>query len=190
MNAKLKWSIVICITVAIGVIVWLSTRFDDTLKQQILEMQGQHINLNFKHARCIFNGTDSLFVNNSKPKLIVYVDSTSCSSCFMGQLINYYEVNDSLNSHKGELIIVLHPQESKIPQLETRLSHERFPFWCIMDVEGEFIKLNHTIPNNPLLHTFTVDENNDVVLIGDPTKNEKIQDLFFQQIQKEGIRLK
>lgn len=36
----------------------------------------------------------------------------------------------------------------------------------------------------------TVDENNDVVLIGDPTKNEKIQDLFFQQIQKEGIRLK
>lgn len=113
MNAKLKWSIMICMTVAIGIIVWLTTRSDDTLKQQILEMQGQHINLNFKHARCIFNGTDSLFVNNSKPKLIVFVDSTSCSSCFLGQLPNYEGINDTLSRHDGEMIVVLHPQKQE-----------------------------------------------------------------------------
>lgn len=190
MKAKLKWVVGICMTVAIGIVAWLTTHSDDTLKQQILEIQGQHISINFKHARSIFNGTDSLFVNKSKPKLIVFVDSTYCSSCFLGQLIKYYEVNDSLTRHNGELIIVLHPQESKIPQIETRLSHEKFPFWCIMDIEGEFIRLNHAIPDNPLLHTFVVDKNNEVVLVGDPTRNEKIEELFFRQIQKDDMKIK
>lgn len=190
MNSKLKWVIVICFAVAIGIIVWVTTRSNDNLKQQILDMQSQHISLNFKHARCIINGKDSLFVNSSKPKLIVFVDSTSCSSCFLGQLINYYEINDSLNVHNGELIIVLNPKESKIFQLETRLNQEKYPFWCILDIDGEFIKSNHAVSNNPLLHTFTVDGNNDVVLVGDPTRNEKIEELFFRHILKREMKMK
>lgn len=171
-------------TVAIGIIVWITTRSDDTLKQQILEMQGQHINLNFKHARCIFNGTDSLFVNNSKPKLIVFVDSTSCSSCFLGQLPNYEGINDTLSHHDGEMIVVLHPQKARIQEIESRLDYETFPFWCILDTTGEFQMLNPGIPNNPLLHTFTINAYGNIILVGDPTKNMRIRDLLFEDVIK------
>lgn len=184
MNVKLKWVLVICIVGTIGIIVWLTTHSEDTLKQQILEMQGQHINLNFKHARCIINGTDSLLVNNSKPKLIVFVDSTSCSSCFLGQLPKYEGINDTLNHHNGEMIVVLHPQKARIPEIESRLNYEKYPFWCILDKKGEFPLLNPDIPNNSLLHTFTINAHGNIILVGDPTRNTKIKDLLFEEVIK------
>lgn len=184
MKAKLKWIILICATLALGIVVWFITTTGDNLKQQIVEMQGKRISLDFKNARSVINGKDSLFINVSKPKLIVFVDSTSCSSCFLGRLTNYYEINDSLNRHNGEMIVVLHPQKERITEIETRLNENKFPFWCIIDMNGEFHNQNPYIPENPLLHTFTIDGNDNIILIGDPIRNEKIEKLFFQHILK------
>lgn len=170
--------------VAIGIIVWLTTRSDDTLKQQIVEMQGQHISLNFKHARCIFNGTDSLFVNNSKPKLIVFVDSTSCSSCFLGQLPNYEGINDTLSRYNGEMIVVLHPKKARIQEIESRLDYKTVPFWCILDKTGEFVRNNPNLPDNKLLHTFLLYKDNSIILVGDPTHNSKIMELLQKSLNQ------
>lgn len=151
MKAKLKWMLLICATLTLGIVIWFATTTGDSLKQQIVEMQGKRISLEFKNGRSVINGKDSLFKNVSKPKLIVFVDSTSCTSCFLNQLINYYEINDSLNRHKREMIVVLHPQKARIPEIESRLNNETYPFWCILDRNGEFVKQNLGISANPLL---------------------------------------
>ena len=64
------------------------------------------------------------------------------------------------------------------------MGQERFPFWCIFDVDGEFISHNPNIPDNKLLHTFMLDENNNVILIGDPTINSRIEELFHSELLK------
>lgn len=158
MKAKYKWLILISIVFVVGIISWFITNAKDPLSQQILDMQGKRISLDFKNARSVINGKDSLFQNSLRLKLIMFVDSTSCSGCLLNHLVKYYEINDSLTRHNGELLVVLHPRKSRIPEIESRLNNETFPFWCILDRDGEFIEQNQFIPSNPLLHTFTIDE--------------------------------
>jgi len=53
-----------------------------------------------------------------------------------------------------------------------------------VDANGEFIKNNPGIPDNQLLHAFTLDENNKIILVGDHTRNERIKELFYREVLK------
>jgi len=157
------------------------------LEKQIIAMDGMGINLEFAKANTLYNGVDSTYHSADVKKLILYVDSTSCSGCFLSHLVSYYETNDSLAAHNGQLLIVMHPQKERLEEVKTRLRRERFPFWCIVDANGEFIKSNPGIPDNQLLHAFSLDENNKIILVGDPTRNEKIMDLFYEEVLKRHL---
>lgn len=180
-----KLSVIVILIVAITSIAyyWISNAPKRALEKQIIAMQGMPVNLDFKHATSIIEGRDSTYFPLSSKKLILYVDSTSCSSCFIGKLINYFEVNDSLKSKSSQLVVILQPKENQHEEVIKRLHNERYPFWCIVDTEGEFIKNNPGIPDNQLLHSFTIDGDNKIVLIGDPTRNEKIRNLLLKVIE-------
>ena len=40
------------------------------------------------------------------------------------------------------------------------------------------------IPSNPLLHSFLLDENDSVLLVGNPVRNKKIEELFFKILEE------
>lgn len=42
-----------------------------------------------------------------------------------------------------------------------------------MDTTGVFRRTNPQLPSNPMLHTFLLDENNEVLAVGNPLENEK-----------------
>lgn len=161
---------------------WIFNAPKRALRKQIISMQDMHVNLDFDKALCIFNGKDSTFASAPTKKLIIFVDSTSCSSCFIGRLTDYFEFNDSLAKIQAPMLVILHPIQARLHDIISQLYRERFPFWCIVDSLGTFIDRNPDISNNRLLHTFTVNDDDDILLVGDPTQNQKIQNLFFQVI--------
>lgn len=154
------------------------------LEKQILAMDGMNINLEFDNAEAFYRGVDSLYTPRLVKKLILFVDSASCSGCFLSHLVSYFEINDSLGAHNAEMLVVLHPQNDKLDEIRKLLRHEQFPFWCIMDKEREFVRQNPGIPDNQILHTFALNESNQIVLVGDPTRNDKIKELFSREILK------
>ncbi len=161
---------------------WISQAPKRALEKQIIAMQGMHINLNFEKAQGIIYGKDSTYTSLPEKKLIVFVDSTSCTSCFIGKLIEYFEVNDTLTSKSSQLIVILNPTTTNHENVIKELHSERFPFWCIVDTIGEFIMKNPDIPDNQRLHSFTLDEKDKIIIVGDPTKNRKIMELIFKNI--------
>lgn len=181
MKAKLKWVVGICMTVAIGIAAWLTTHSDDTLKQQILQMQDKTINLNLKNAYVYYNGKNTLYKNIDVKKLVVYIDSLSCSTCFLNNMMTYYDINDSLINNGGHLIVILNPKREKVNEIRERVIMDKYPFYCIIDGNNEFLT-NNDIPNNNLLHTFMLDKNGKIIIVGDPTRNSKIKELFIKQL--------
>ena len=161
-----------------------SNRSKRTLEKQLVAMDGMRINLDFENAITVYDGIDSTYFPSNTRKLVLYVDSTSCSGCFLSNLVGYHDINDSLVAHGGELLVLLHPQRGRMEEIKTRMRHERYPFWCIVDVSGEFIAKNPELPENKLLHTFSLDEQSNVILVGDPTRNEKINELFYREVLK------
>lgn len=55
----------------------------------------------------------------------------------------------------------------------------------IIDSIGEFRKMNDHLPKNRLLQTFLVDENNHVIMIGDPTKNDETNEIFRKKVEMQ-----
>ena len=54
----------------------------------------------------------------------------------------------------------------------------------LLDTKGEFLQNNPTIPKSQKYHTFMVDENNKVVLVGNPMGNEKMWELYKKEIAR------
>lgn len=166
---------------------YVSDRSADGLRKQIIAMDGMHMDLSLEKARAIYGGVDSAYESTPARKLVLFVDSTSCSGCFLSHLLSYYEINDSLVAHGGEMVVLLHPKKSVQQEIESKAVQERYPFWCIVDRAGEFIRKNPDIPDNQLLHTFLLDENDNLVLVGDPARNSRIKELFCREINNEDV---
>lgn len=97
---------------AVGFLVFRNS--SNSIENQIMAMQGRHVNLNFKDAGMKYNGVDSAFVSLEEPKMVVFVDSLSCSGCFLNHLAGYYEINDSLRNRDASMLVILHPIQEKI----------------------------------------------------------------------------
>lgn len=175
-------SVIIILTIAVACIAyyWISNAPKRALEKQIIAMQGMPVNLDFKNSTSIFEGRDSIYIPLPSKKHILFVDSTSCSSCFIGKLIEYFDINDTLKSKSVQLIVILQPKDIRYDDVIKRLHNDRYPFWCIVDSRGEFIKNNPRIPDNQLLHSFTIDGDNKIILVGDPKRNEKIRNLLLK----------
>ena len=173
-------SILAFIAIGLLTVYFISNEPKRKLEKQILALQGMPINLKFKTTQALFKGRDSTFVSEPVKKFVLFVDSTSCSKCFIGKLVEYFEVNDTLSSRNAQMVVILHPKIGVLPDVTHRLQNERFPFWCIVDKDGEFIQNNPSIPSNQLLHTFTLNEENNVILVGNPIRNKKLRSLLYR----------
>ncbi|MBS4809127.1 MAG: hypothetical protein KH071_14815 [Paraprevotella sp.] len=54
-----------------------------------------------------------------------------------------------------------------------------------LDSLGVLERANPQIPSNPDLHTFLLDEDNNVLLVGNPIWNEKIKEMFWQIVEEK-----
>ena len=53
------------------------------------------------------------------------------------------------------------------------------------DTTGVFRRTNPQLPSNPMLHTFLLDENNEVLVVGTPLVNEKIDRMFWRTVKEK-----
>ena len=81
------------------------------------------------------------------------------------------------------MVVVLHPKDGRDAEIRHKVRIEKYPFWCIIDKEGEFIGNNPDLPDNKLLHSFTLDEDDRIMLVGDPSSNTKIKQLLMTQLK-------
>ncbi len=60
----------------------------------------------------------------------------------------------------------------------------RFDYPVFLDTAGVFERSNPGLPANPVFHTFLLDRENRVVLVGSPIGNAKMWDLYKSTIAR------
>jgi len=117
---------------------------------------------------------------NSNLKLIVYLDSSSCTECRIRGLLNWHHFIDSIKNEKLKMVFVFN--SDNIVYIKKILAIYEFKLPYFIDFENEF-KKNNFLPEDPFYHTFLV--NHDSVLIaGNPLFNPKLKELYIDQIDK------
>ena len=128
--------------------------------------------------------TDSTKIFKSELKIYSYVDA-SCATCIeniksWAKLIpdfTKYDVSIILIfGSKDEFELIKHLCESK--------KVNDFPFPFFFDKKNKYLKLNKFMEHNTTFQTVLVNNNNRILLLGNPTHSKEITDMYLKEIQK------
>lgn len=120
-------------------------------------------------------------------KLVVYVDSTGCTSCklrlpawkeFMSEV-------DSLAFGSVQFLFFFVPKNEK--ELSNILLIDRFRYPVCVDPMDSLNILNN-IPKETMFQTFLLNKSNRVVAIGNPVHNSKVKELYLNIITGKKTR--
>lgn len=114
--------------------------------------------------------------------LVVYVDNSECSSCYLSNIQRWEPFLDSLrlNYDYVRTTILFTPSNEVQNSFFEKLRYTKFKYPLYIDTCNVFSRTNRHIPSNKMYHTFLIDENNKVILVGNPLTNKKINKMFWK----------
>ena len=132
------------------------------------------------------NGKDSLVTDyfESDYKMVIYIDSEGCTSCEINKMILWDPLIAYSKTFKGKLKFYFIFATHQSVKIRNTLSTNLLNYPALIDEKGEFEKLNPHLPKNKAMHSFLLDENNNVIMVGNPIYNKEIEKLFYQHTQE------
>jgi len=164
------------------------------IKKQLIKMSETPIRIETE-GMVACNNADS--VNNLEEvnsifKMIVWADSTECSQCYVRHLDmwNSFIKLERENPDGIRYYFILEANPEKLEKTASMIQSMQLKHTIYVDTAQYFRKKNPHIPKDVLFHTFMLNNDNKVVLAGDPTKSKSIQNLFNQILNENlGISL-
>lgn len=131
-------------------------------------------------------GTFHSELSVAKPRLVVYIDSSSCSSCSLNRLARFTQFAAlSQTDPEFEMVVLLWPDSETSQTVEDNVKHRGFPFDVFIDYDGSFSDSNPYHPGIDVrFNCFLLDKENNPVMVGDPTSGRQIEALFREQYNK------
>lgn len=123
-----------------------------------------------------------------KIKYVIYSDSVDCMSCAINQMDLWNPFLEYSKRYNGlfKFYFILCPSKKDIKSVKIMLSkNSKFNYPVILDTLGQFERLNPHLPKNKALHAFLLDENNNVILVGNPLLNKKIKEMFYRIVEEK-----
>lgn len=114
-------------------------------------------------------------------KVLVYVDSMGCTSCRL-QLHEWKKFIAEVDSATGgrvPFLFFLSPKSVKEARYITRRDDFTYPI-CV-DMQNRLDSLNQ-FPEEEMFHTFLLDGENRVAVIGNPIHNRSVRDLYMKTL--------
>jgi len=157
------------------------------LAGDIEQLKQQQITLS-SDLNSIYNGKDTVLTDflEAPIKLVIWYDAMGCLSCEASKM-NEWEaiVADAAPfSQWFSIVFLFTPPKEDWYKLSMSLKSGKFNYPVFIDRTASFIKQNSKLPKNRKLHSFLLDKNNRVVMVGNPLHNPVLWDLYKSTIQK------
>ena len=153
----------------------------DKIARLVTEWQGKEVLLP-ENSIFTIQGKDTVQVEtNAVHKILVYVDSTGCTSCRL-QLHKWEEMItefDSIFKGSVQFLFYLTPKSVKDARYITRRDNFFHP--VCLDLNNEIGQMNQ-FPKEEIFHTFLLDADNRVKVIGNPIHNKAVRSLYIDAI--------
>lgn len=129
--------------------------------------------------------------SNSLLKCIVYIDSSECAPCRINGLYEWSEYTKFSRSTNGifEVIFVIVPKAKDYDSIVTLLKTNKYDSKIYIDSKCDFERLNPMLPDNKKLHTFIIDSVGNILMVGSPLGNKKLEKIFYKTILRNCLNL-
>ena len=171
--------------ILIAAIMLLSSCGKKNFADDILKMQSSPIDLtSCEGAVCYKNGMESIYNNvDSAYKLIIYIDSLSCSPCFVSHMSDYLGTVEELDSAGIRTIFIFEPEKEKEEDVLSALKRFPTPLAALVIKNGVFALTNPHLSSTSVLHSFLLNRDNEIMIVGNPARNDKIKELMLNIVK-------
>ena len=157
------------------------------LVKRVAQFMGQQIYMP-TDLNAFYKGKDTLLPDFTKApiKLVVWFDSQGCTSCDASKMFSWGDIANHADSLSQwfNIIFLFTPKKEDNSALTMALTREHFDYPVFIDSKGSFVKQNPKLPKNRNLHSFLLDKNNRVVMVGNPLYNSTLWELYKRTIQR------
>ena len=158
-------------------------RVSETLKA----MQSRSIEIPIDSFVCYYGLKELAYDKAELPeyKLIVYVDSNSCTSCTLSNMHVWDDYVKLAKTHKGKFspIFILSPAKDNVKYTKLKILAENFRHPIFLDTAYLFSCYNPNIPKDEAFHVFLLDARDSIVCIGDPVKNKSVSKILQRYLK-------
>ena len=121
--------------------------------------------------------------------LVRFFDKKECQSCAITKLHGWDSLMDSTNqklTEKCSMLFVLTAPFSEVANLEILIRSQKTDYDMFVDTANIFCRDNPFIVDNPMLHTFLIDnKKGKIVLVGSPLDNKDIRKMMLDKITSQ-----
>lgn len=161
----------------------------EDIQKTLEKMQSSTISIPYERMECWTS--DSILEdrpwNKAKLKLVHYVDSATCSTCYL-QKIAIYGLLFSMEAQSNNdfyNVFIINPNIIAKKKLISDFSGKLIPQTIFVDSSNVFMESNPNLPSESMYHTFMLDENNKVILVGNPMLNKQIEDMMLSIVDEK-----
>lgn len=173
------------IIIIMGLVLCMSSCSNYHIRKQLETFLSQEVRFPSTMLRCPGGPTGTEAWPDSMPQLVIYVDSTQCSTCRVGHLSEYIPLHEeSIRTGRYMLTIILSPPIKDYGSIMHLLETYKYPFPVYLDKNHSFRKENGFIPDDSRFHAFLTDRSHRPVLVGDPVRSDRMRKLFDQSLQE------
>ena len=108
----------------------------------------------------------------------MYYSDIECSSCTINNLIEYHDIYKKIGGGTLFSPIIIFGLNNQYYSITSNLQSHGIDFPVIIDKYNDFRSINPSIPDDSRYHTFLLDRNNRVVLVGNPPSSDAMWSLF------------
>lgn len=153
-------------------------------EKSIRELLGSTILIPYNELYKVQNrGSINIAHKNCQKTLVIYKDSMSCAICDIKNLYKWDEYYNYLLSKNCiiNIVIIFSPSMSvDIDNLTKNIQFSGTSMNIYIDEKGRFKSKNFNIPENRLFHSFVLDKEGKVILVGNPLENKRIEELLLK----------
>lgn len=114
--------------------------------------------------------------------ILSYYNAEGCTPCRLKELAMWR--GPMSEQTQIRYLYVLNTQNIALKELKWTLEGMRIDHPVYLDTAGLFERSNPGLPTNPVFHTFLLDKENRVVLVGSPIGNPKMWELYKSTIAR------
>ena len=158
---------------------------NNRLVKDVEKFMGRQITLS-EDWRVVWKGKDTVLTGFMEVpvKLIVWYDSLGCASCEASKMYVWNDIvteADSLSPFR--IIYLFTPKKEDLLKISITLKADRLDYPVFIDQNATFVRQNPNLPKNKQLHSFLLDKDNKVVMVGSPLFNPALWRLYKNTIQ-------
>lgn len=159
-------------------------RRKEEINQQVNKLYSSVIDLPYPDMEAL--SVDSAYLTKKADyQILVFVDSAECTPCYASHHGEWEGILKECRKYTPSitLSIIIESREISMDVKEKFLASD-FGKTIFIDKTGVFRKRNPVFPESNIMHVLLLDKNNQMVLVGNPLNNEKIEELLYAKLRE------